>query len=317
MGPSPEELERQRRLEEEERERLRRLEEERLRLLREAEERERERLRLLEEERLRREEEERRRREEEAERERLRLEEEERLRKLREEEERRRREEEERERERRRLLEEAERERLRLLEEAERERLRKLFEEEERKRKLREPAYLLLKKLSKCEDCQHNGFCDNEYHKEIYREALSIEVQLDLDVLLPCDCYACENGSAHNGCVYREILRLKNPFKIFDKSNFCFCQECIPYKYRSKCLREEMRILRENANRFNFQQSSRERCSDKNAIRAYEEDLRIDDEMRYMYIYDNEGLDKLQIARDKFVKVDGTPMQWLIDSILD
>ena len=128
----------------------------------------------------------------------------------------------------------------------EEERLRRLWEEEERKRKLREPVYQLLAQLDRCNDCVHNGFCDYDDHKRIYREAIAIECSLELDVLLPCECYVCKENSSHNGCIFREVLRLVCiDYKMFDKRNFCFCSECIPYRYRNVCLREELRQFRE------------------------------------------------------------------------
>ena len=61
---------------------------------------------------------------------------------------------------------------------------------------------------------------------------------------LACCCNVCTGGAVHNGCVYRELLRLKTDCKLFDKRNFCFCRVCVPFKYRKMCLRQELRLMR-------------------------------------------------------------------------
>lgn len=61
---------------------------------------------------------------------------------------------------------------------------------------------------------------------------------------LACSCNVCNGGAVHNGCVYRELLRLKTEYRLFDKRNLCFCSTCIPFKYRKVCLRQELRNLR-------------------------------------------------------------------------
>ena len=67
-----------------------------------------------------------------------------------------------------------------------------------------------------------------------------------LQNLLDCPCNVCTTGgAAHNGCVYREIVRLRNNYKLFDRRNLCICSVCVPFKYRTMCLRQELRILRQ------------------------------------------------------------------------
>lgn len=96
-----------------------------------------------------------------------------------------------------------------------------------------------------CPDCQCNGFCDNVRHKKIYMMLLRID-DCDFDELQDeCWCLVCEfKGAAHSGCAEREIRRLKYDLRIFDVRNLCYCKECVPFKYRKKCLRQELKEKR-------------------------------------------------------------------------
>jgi len=101
-----------------------------------------------------------------------------------------------------------------------------------------------------CVDCQYNDFCDRPKHKDEYMHMLFEDAKNRLDhpinqsLLEGCDCNVCTGGAVHNGCFYRELLRLKSEYLVFDKYNYCFCCECIPFKYRRICLRREMALLR-------------------------------------------------------------------------
>jgi len=104
-----------------------------------------------------------------------------------------------------------------------------------------------VKGWEKCVDCKYNDFCDKTRHKDEYIHLLWEDEKKSLDELAdaePCTCTVCTGGAVHNGCFYRELLRLKSEYLLFDKNNFCFCSECIPFKYRKMCLREELRQLR-------------------------------------------------------------------------
>lgn len=96
-----------------------------------------------------------------------------------------------------------------------------------------------------CIDCRYNDFCDNPKHKDEYIHMLWEDEKKPIPQELPeCNCNVCKGGAVHNGCLYREILRLKSEYLIFDKHNYCYCSECIPFKYRKVCLRQELRMLR-------------------------------------------------------------------------
>jgi len=96
-----------------------------------------------------------------------------------------------------------------------------------------------------CPDCQCNGFCDNIRHKKIYMMLLRID-DIDFNELQDnCWCLVCEfKGAAHSGCAEREIRRLKYDLRIFDVRNLCYCNQCVPFKYRKKCLRQELKEKR-------------------------------------------------------------------------
>ena len=100
-----------------------------------------------------------------------------------------------------------------------------------------------------CIDCQFNGFCDDIRHKKLYVMLLRIDDE-DFDQLEEdCGCLVCAfKGAAHSGCAEREIKRLRYDLLLFDKRNLCYCLECVPFKYRSICLRQEMKLLRRNGN---------------------------------------------------------------------
>jgi len=99
----------------------------------------------------------------------------------------------------------------------------------------------------KCVDCKYNDFCDKARHKDEYIHLLwEDEKKTDEELMedMDCNCTVCSGGAVHNGCFYRELLRLKSEYLVFDKNNYCFCSECIPFKYRRICLRQELRQLR-------------------------------------------------------------------------
>jgi len=96
-----------------------------------------------------------------------------------------------------------------------------------------------------CVDCRYNDFCDNPQHKDEYMYMLFEDMKAPLPkVLEDCDCNICTGGAVHNGCFFRELLRLKSEYLIFDKYNYCYCSECIPFKYRRMCLRQEFKLFR-------------------------------------------------------------------------
>jgi len=96
-----------------------------------------------------------------------------------------------------------------------------------------------------CIDCRYNDFCDDPKHKDEYIHMLFEDAKRPLpDKLEECTCNVCTGGAVHNGCFYRELLRLKTEYLIFDKYNYCFCSECIPFKYRRICLRQEFKLFR-------------------------------------------------------------------------
>jgi len=96
-----------------------------------------------------------------------------------------------------------------------------------------------------CVDCRYNDFCDKPRHKDEYIHLLWEDEKRPYDAQFEeCKCNVCTGGAVHNGCFYRELLRLKSEYLTFDKNNYCFCSECIPFKYRRTCLRTELRQLR-------------------------------------------------------------------------
>ena len=102
----------------------------------------------------------------------------------------------------------------------------------------------IMKQLAKCADCQHSAFCDDRFHKELYLEILQYDLSRE-PIEESCWCHVCKSGAAvHNGCLFREVLRLKNNFKVFDRRNMCYCENCVPYRHRAVCLREELRQVR-------------------------------------------------------------------------
>jgi len=99
-----------------------------------------------------------------------------------------------------------------------------------------------------CQDCRFSGFCDYQKHKDEYMLQLIQDANSDISSNQACACNVCNGGAVHNGCVYRELVRLRNDFKLFDKQNLCSCSLCIPFKYRTICLREELRRMKMNGN---------------------------------------------------------------------
>ncbi|XP_066925342.1 dentin sialophosphoprotein-like [Clytia hemisphaerica] len=100
-----------------------------------------------------------------------------------------------------------------------------------------------------CVDCSFNGFCDDLRHKKLFKLLLRLDVEEFDDLDDDCSCLVCEfKGSAHSGCARREIIRLKYDFLLYDKRNLCYCPQCIPFRYRSMCLRQEMKLLRRRKN---------------------------------------------------------------------
>jgi len=96
----------------------------------------------------------------------------------------------------------------------------------------------------KCADCRYNGFCDNTTHKREYMLILLADAKYNEFDKEDCSCNVCNGGAVHNGCIFRELLRLKTEYRIFDKRNLCFCKTCIPFKYRKLCLRQELRLMK-------------------------------------------------------------------------
>jgi len=96
----------------------------------------------------------------------------------------------------------------------------------------------------KCVDCKYNSFCDDVTHKSEYMAILLHDREYDTIDTEDCECNVCNGGAVHNGCVFRELLRLKTEYRLFDKRNYCLCSVCIPFKYRKMCLRQELRVLR-------------------------------------------------------------------------
>jgi len=86
-----------------------------------------------------------------------------------------------------------------------------------------------------CVDCRYNDFCDRAKHKDEYIHMLWEDEKKEGPVE-ECKCNVCTGGAVHNGCFYRELLRLKSEYLVFDKNNYCFCSECIPFKYRKNML---------------------------------------------------------------------------------
>lgn len=98
-----------------------------------------------------------------------------------------------------------------------------------------------------CVECKHNGFCDDLVHKAEYLTIILGDVENDPNADAEvCSCYVCKSGAVHNGCVYRELMRLKTDYRLFDRRNLCLCNVCVPFKYRKMCLRQELRLLRKN-----------------------------------------------------------------------
>lgn len=100
-----------------------------------------------------------------------------------------------------------------------------------------------------CLDCSFNGFCDDVRHKVLYKLLLRLDVEEFNQLDEECSCLVCEfKGAAHSGCARREIIRLKYDFRLYDKRNLCYCPQCVPFKYRTMCLRQEMKLLRRRKN---------------------------------------------------------------------
>jgi len=100
-----------------------------------------------------------------------------------------------------------------------------------------------------CLDCSFNGFCDDLRHKKLYRLLLLLDVEEFENLEDDCACLVCEfKGAAHSGCARRELIRLKYDFLLYDKRNLCCCPQCVPFKYRNMCLRQELKLLRRRKN---------------------------------------------------------------------
>ncbi|XP_057298667.1 putative histone-lysine N-methyltransferase 1 [Hydractinia symbiolongicarpus] len=138
--------------------------------------------------------------------------------------------------------------------------------------------------VENCVECNYNGFCDDQTHKEEYMSTLLADAEKS-DMNEDCVCNVCTDGGVHNGCVYREISRLKHHYKLFDKRNLCFCKVCFPFKYRQMCLRQELRVLRKKGKNLYYRLT----CDSDDDDTGYHPGLRYGDSLIDNYDSESDG----------------------------